>query len=116
MATGGSSAGRRRVRPFVVTGGRVAPVVDLRIESMLATVRGQRPTSYIGPEQQTILSLCTSPRSVAEVAVHLGQPIGVARVVAADLVAAGLLREHTMAGTAPDAALLERVLGGIQAL
>jgi Protein of unknown function (DUF742) len=115
MAPGGSSAGRRRVRPFVVTGGRAAPVIDLRIESMLATVRGQIPTIHIGPEQESILQICTTPRSVAEVAVHLGQPIGVARVVAADLVAAGLLREHTLVGNA-DSALLERVLGGIRAL
>lgn len=115
MSPGGSSAGRRRVRPFVVTGGRAAPVIDLRIESMLATVRGQVATVPIGPEQESILQICAAPRSLAEVAVHLGQPIGVARVVAADLVAAGLLREHTLVGNA-DSALLERVLSGIQAL
>ena len=106
---------RRRVRPFVVTGGRAAPVVDLRVESILLA-RGDAGGAP-SPEHRAIVALCAQPQSLAEVAVAMAQPVGVARILAADLVSSGVLEEHSLGdGDTVDTALLERVLSGIRAL
>jgi hypothetical protein len=83
-----------RVRPFVMTGGRVkAERRDLRLETLLqatgATVPGQ-----VSPEQEAILATCAVPRSLAEVAATCGLVLGVATVLASDLIAEGLLQVH----------------------
>lgn len=81
------------VRPFVMTGGRTrVEQRDLRLETMLKTVRsspGGLPT-----EQEAMLRLCRNPQSIAELASHLGLVVGVAAIVAGDLVAAGMLEVH----------------------
>lgn len=83
------------VRPFVMTGGRTrVERRDLRLESLLRTV-GEPPADGSRPsEQLAILELCREPQSVAEVAARLGLVVGVAAIVAADLVDEGLLEVH----------------------
>jgi len=63
--------------------------------------------------------LCRQPRSVAEIAAHLSVPLGVARVLVADLLDDGLV---TVQATLADDAgiderreLIERVLSGLHA-
>lgn len=79
------------LRPFVVTRGRSQPsVVGLRVETQLWT----RPEALDRPlrfEAQRIVEACRTPRSIAEVAVRLGMPLGVVRILVADLVADQLL-------------------------
>ncbi len=82
------------VRPFMVTGGRTTPTVDgLRIETLVSAV----PAALSAPlrfEQQAVVRLCQHPCSIAEIAAALHVPIGVARVLVADLIVAGYLRSH----------------------
>ena len=75
------------------------------------------------PEQQAILDHSREPRSVVELAALLHVPLGVARVLIADLVAAGAVQvhHHTAAdASAPpphrDTSLLKDVLHGIERL
>jgi hypothetical protein len=73
------------IRPFLVTGGRTRPLKDgLRVETIVSAL----PAALSAPlrfELRRIVELCQSPRSVAEVAVRLGIPLGVTRVLVADL-------------------------------
>lgn len=90
-------SGQSFVRPFVVTEGRTRPLRDdLRIETMVWTI----PAALSAPlrfEQRRVVELCQTPRSLAEIAAALRIPLGVARVLAADLSAGNYveLREPT---------------------
>ncbi|KAA2264286.1 DUF742 domain-containing protein [Solihabitans fulvus] len=85
------------VRPFIVTGGRTRPLHDgLRVDTLV----GALPSALSAPlafEGRRIVELCQTPKSVAEIAAGVGVPLGVARVLIADLVAGNLLtfREST---------------------
>jgi hypothetical protein len=81
--------GDRAVRPFVMTGGRTRPLVDdLRIETLVTAKRASM-TAPLKFEERTVVRLCQRAHSVAEIGAALGVPIGVARVIVADLVTAG---------------------------
>ena len=83
-----------RVRPFVMTGGRVkADRRDLRVETLLQAIAGADATRR-NPEQAAILQACASTRSVAEVAAECGLVLGVVTVLASDLIAEGALQVH----------------------
>ena len=73
------------VRPFIVTGGRTRPLHDgLRLETLVEAL----PAALSAPlqfEQRQIVELAQRPVSVAEVAARIGVPLGVARVLIADL-------------------------------
>ena len=82
------------VRPFIVTGGRTTPLRDdLRIETLVVATRAalSAPLRF---ELLTAVRLCQQPRSVAEIAATLHVPIGVAKVVVGDLMAAGHVSVH----------------------
>jgi Protein of unknown function (DUF742) len=104
------------VRPYVLTRGRTRSQYELSIETLVSAV----PMAASGPaaaEHEAVIALCQEPRSVAEVAALLGVPLGVARVILGDLVAAGAVAVHRTAGVAgPDLALMERVLAGLRRL
>ncbi|HEY8481880.1 MAG TPA: DUF742 domain-containing protein [Spirillospora sp.] len=110
------------VRPYAVTGGRTKPRYDLAIEALVtAAPYPPRDVAVLTPEYRAIMDLCRSARSVAEVSALLRLPLGVARVLIADMAAEGLLRLHqsqraTTAGGQPDLRLLERVLSGLRKL
>ena len=106
------------VRPYAWTGGRTASCVDLAIETLVSTT-GQRVDPTASLEHRTILGLCATPRSVAELAALMKMPLGVVRVLLGDLAAAGSVAVHCTAGAAdaaPDIALMRRVLTGLQRL
>jgi hypothetical protein len=113
---------RLRVRPYALTGGRVRSSTELALETIVrVTPRGETAAATLPTERRQILELCAEPSSVAEVSAHLGLPLGVARVLAGDLVTEGHLDSHANpasgeAGSRPDLRLLERVLDGLQAL
>jgi hypothetical protein len=73
------------VRPFIVTRGRTRPLHDgLRIETLVRAL----PAALSAPlqfEQRQIVELAQRPVSLAEVAARIGVPLGVARVLIADL-------------------------------
>ncbi|MFE6872864.1 DUF742 domain-containing protein [Kitasatospora sp. NPDC057692] len=109
------------IRPFAMTGGRTRPRYELALEALVsADVDPQRLATLL-PEHQRICTLCTEVKSVAEVSALLSLPLGVARILVADLAEAGLVAIHQPAsggesGTQPDVTLLERVLSGLRKL
>lgn len=106
------------VRPFIVTGGRTRPVDDrLKIETMVHAAPAAL-SAPLGFERRRIVEICQRPVSVAEVSSMLGVPIGVARVLIADLIDERLLAEHEFVGFgAPlTRSLLERIREGVRAL
>jgi Protein of unknown function (DUF742) len=107
------------VRPYAVTGGRTEPRSQLEIEAMVTAAHyGVRDLSVLSPECQAILNVCRDWRSVAEVSAVLQMPLGVARILIADMAAEGLVRVHQPdhAQGGPDVRLLERVLSGLRKL
>ncbi|MHA6625141.1 DUF742 domain-containing protein [Pseudonocardia sichuanensis] len=104
------------VRPYVLTGGRTRSSVELSIETLVSAAP-RPPAARLSGEQEVVLGLCREPRSVAELAVGAGVPLGVARVLVGDLAAAGAVAVHRTAGPdGPDLALMERVLSGLRKL
>jgi hypothetical protein len=109
------------VRPYAVTGGRTKPRYDLAVEALVtASPYPPRDVQQLTPEYRAIMDLCRSARSVAEVSALLRLPLGVARVLIADMALEGLLRLHqsspSTTGGQPDLRLLERVLSGLRNL
>jgi hypothetical protein len=107
------------VRPYAVTGGRTQPRYQLQIEAMVAASHYEaRDLSILSPECQAILGFCRDWRSVAEISAVLRMPLGVARVLVADMAVDGLVRVHQIdhAHGRPDLNLLERVLSGLRKL
>jgi hypothetical protein len=118
-AAGGDGAGRSLVRPYAVTGGRTRPRTQLEIEAMVAAAHYEaRDLSVLSPECQAILGFCRDWRSVAEISAVLRMPLGVARILIADMAVEGLVRIHQLdhAQGRPDLNLLERVLSGLRKL
>jgi hypothetical protein len=77
-----------------------------------------RDVSVLSPEYQAILGLGGGWRSVAEISAVLRMPLGVARILIADMAVEGLVRIHQLdhAQGRPDLNLLERVLSGLRKL
>jgi hypothetical protein len=113
------------VRPYAVTRGRTRPQLDIAIEALIeTTVRGRANggrSSSQGQEQQYIATLCDGRlQSLAEIAARMQLPLGVARVLIADMAADGLVAvyeptsfdDNDSVGTE----LLERVLSGLRRL
>ena len=116
---GADGAGSGLVRPYAVTGGRTKPSYQLQIEAMVAASHYEaRDLSVLSPECQAILGFCRDWRSVAEVSAVLRMPLGVARVLIADMAMEGLVRVHQAdhGQGRPDLNLLERVLSGLRKL
>jgi hypothetical protein len=114
------------VRPYAVTRGRTRPRLDIALEALVeTTVRGRAASNANGGqgrEHQYIAALCDGRlQSLAEIAARLQLPLGVARVIIADMAADGLVAVHepTILDDSNDAVgteLLERVLSGLRRL
>jgi hypothetical protein len=108
---------RSVVRPYTWTQGRTRPGQDLAVETLVSTSGGGWDlTSICSAEHAAIVELCAEIRSVAEVAALLALPLGVARVLLADMIDIGLVHVHRNSmswGDDSSLALLERVLDGL---
>ncbi|MFH8365382.1 DUF742 domain-containing protein [Streptomyces sp. NPDC018031] len=109
------------VRPYAMTGGRTRPRYQLAIEALVSTTADPSQLQGQLPEHQRICQLCREIKSVAEISALLAIPLGVARILVADLAEAGLVAIHQpggdeTAGGQPDVTLLERVLSGLRKL
>ncbi|MBB6119894.1 DUF742 domain-containing protein [Nocardiopsis algeriensis] len=106
------------MRPYSLTGGRTRPSrTDLALTAQVVSVPGSLP-SGADPELELIVSLCVHPLSVAEVASRAGLPLGVTRVLLADLADRGCVVVHTSSWEyrRPDTATLRSVLERIREL
>jgi hypothetical protein len=111
------------VRPYAVTGGRTEPADGEVLDLIAVIVDSGRPAepaqqAGLGPEHRRILNLCRRPATVADVASDTGLPVGVVRVLLADLIEQGRIKvlRSRPAGQKPSAQLLREVLHGLRAL
>lgn len=108
------------VRPYLFTNGRTRPEHQLlAVEAMVtATDKGGAATVELAPEQRCIVELCLpSAQSVAEIAAHLSMPLGVVRVLVADLAEDHLLEVFEgAADLAADVELLQRLIARVRAI
>lgn len=116
---------QRWVRPYALTKGRTRPTRELPIESLVTGTGAD--TSDGDTAWFSILELTHEPVSIAEIAARCGYVLGVARVLVADLMDAGLVRvtagiddpiadDPSGEQSSSHIALLERVLNGLQSL
>jgi hypothetical protein len=120
------------VRPYAVTGGRTEPVdgevldlmavvVAVRKRKRSGAADAARATGDLGalsPEHRRILALCQRPITVADIAADTTLPLGVVRVLLADLTQQrriSVLPQHPPEEQ-PSADLLKEVLHGLRAL
>jgi hypothetical protein len=106
------------VRPYAITGGRARPRNDnLEVEALVSTTFTGEIVPYLSWERRTIIRLCQDVQSVAEISARMEMPLGVARVLVADMADEGLVAVHRpseLIGDHPDLGLLERVLYGLR--
>jgi predicted Rossmann fold nucleotide-binding protein DprA/Smf involved in DNA uptake len=111
------------VRPYALTGGRTEPADGEVLDLIAVIVDSRRPADpadrfTLSPEDRRILKLCQQPATVADVASDTGLPLGVIRVLLADLIQQGRINlvAGRPAGGQPSAQLLREVLHGLRAL
>jgi hypothetical protein len=96
MDKSGSSAPRDKpslVRPYTLTAGRTSASVVLPLEAPIEANESARNHGWLPNDVRgDIVKLCATRPSVAELAARLNVPLGVARVLVADLVRSGHLR------------------------
>ena len=112
------------VRPYAVTGGRTEPadgqVLDL-IAVVVATSKGGEAggeSSRRSPEHRKIVELARQPTTVADIASGTQLPVGVVRVLLADLIMLGAIKvvRQRPAREMPSDDLLREILNGLRAL
>jgi hypothetical protein len=111
------------VRPYALTGGRTDPsgdaVLDL-ISVILASGPPPKPAQSpgLGPEHRKLIRMCQEPITVADAAADLALPLGVVRVLLADLIQQDMItvqpRPAVRRQASPD--LLKEVLDGLRSL
>ena len=114
------------VRPYAVTGGRTRPKVEIAIEALVETTHKGRNgfrdgVQFQGREQQYIVTLCDGRlQSLAEISARMSLPLGVARVLVADMASDGMVAVYEPTSIdgndAVGTELLERVLSGLRKL
>lgn len=110
------------VRPYALTGGRTEPA-DGEVLDLIAVVVASGKATRTGdpaassPEHRRILRLCRKPATVADLASDTALPLGVVRVLLADLILQGQITvlPNQPAREQP-AELLREVLHGLRAL
>jgi len=111
---------RAIVRPYTRTGGRTHSGYRLELETLLSVPRHLYiDLAALRADHRAICVACRTPQSTAEVSVHLGLPLGAARVLIADTVDMGLLTIHEntqTVGSKPTLDLMGRVLAGLREL
>ncbi len=103
------------VRPFVMTGGRTRTNdTSLRVETMVQTVNDDKANLTF--EHARIVEACWEPRSIAELAVEVAMPLGVAMVLVGDLVEAGCLETTYSDPVELELSALTRMIERVRAL
>ncbi|KUH73672.1 hypothetical protein AU184_07330 [Mycolicibacterium novocastrense] len=109
------------VRPYILTAGRTDSRVSLPLEAPIETVDSAKPPRWPGNDVRgQIVAMCVDHPSVAEIAVKLSLPLGVARVLIGDLVTQGYVAVGSTLGESADVderrELIGRTLRGLKAL
>jgi hypothetical protein len=107
----------RLIRPYAITGGRTVTGTEISLEAQIQS--SARASEHLGGyrwEAAQVVELVKSPMALIEIAARLEIPIGVARVLVADLIDDGAVVLHVPEKTQHYASLLERVLDGVRNL
>lgn len=107
------------VRPYALTGGRTQPSGEsFDLVSMVVAVRGSHADLQdLEPEHRLVLRLCRLPISVADLAADLDLPLGVVRILIADVRERGLVAvHHPVPIRLTDPRLLREVADGLRRL
>ena len=111
------------VRPYAVTGGRTEPA-DGKVLDLIAVVVATKgdgsggESSRRSPEHRKIVELAHQPTTVADIASGTRLPVGVVRVLLADLIMLGAVKvvRQRPARDMPSDDLLREILNGLRAL
>ncbi|HEX4088031.1 MAG TPA: DUF742 domain-containing protein [Trebonia sp.] len=111
------------VRPYAVTGGRTEPADGDTLTLLTLLVGTGRPLpdegpDRLAPEHRQLLSLCSRQVTLADLAADTALPVGVVRVLVADLTQLGAI---TVVGQQPAGQqtgndVLQEILNGLRAL
>lgn len=107
------------VRAFLVTSGRTTSALVLEFESMVSVAPNRENDGGLRFERAQAFALCATfgAQSIAELSARLSIPIGVAKVIAGDLVQEGFLTVHAaQPNLSKDVAMLRRLIHGVRAL
>src|SRR5260370_41223282 len=97
------------VRPYAVTSGRTQPsgtVIDMlavvsKLRRMSVDALEPEQEARLGPEHRKLLQACREPVAVADLASDLDLPLGVVRILIADLREHGLVSVRQPAPAGP---------------
>jgi Protein of unknown function (DUF742) len=107
------------VRPYAMTSGRTRPVRgSFDLISMILATAPAGVSADLGPEAISIIRLCRTPLSVAEIAAHLDLPSGTVKVILGDLLGREMIRASSpMPGAEASAEpVLEAVMHALRSL
>jgi hypothetical protein len=113
------------VRPYAVTSGRTKPtgdVIDMvavvsAIRSVSVSELDSEQVSVLGPEHRRVLASCRISVAVADLAADLDLPLGVVRILIADLRDQGLVNVRQPApGGLADLSILKEVADALRRL
>lgn len=111
---------RSLVRPYARTGGRTRPDHSLELEALVTTSdQGSRYEGVRTEEHRHICDFCARSRTLADIVSELRLPLGVVKVIVADMAYAGLVRIHQPGLTIGDRSsreFMERLLEGLRNL
>lgn len=107
------------VRPYYLTRGRTRSFNDVvTFETIVAVA--PMPSPYIQTlrfEEQALVELCAEPQSIVEISARLRLPVAVAKVLAGDLAAFGVLEVFAPPDDVlDDIALIDTVIDGLRQL
>jgi Protein of unknown function (DUF742) len=107
------------VRHYALTAGRTRPPGDKLdlIDVVTAVIDPPADTRDLQPEHRRLIDLCQAPAAVADLASQIDLPLGVIRILLADLREQGLVRVAKAPGRdTPQEGVLRSVLDGLRAL
>jgi hypothetical protein len=113
------------VRPYAVTSGRTHPSgAAIDMVAVVSALRGMsladlepEQEAKLGPEHRRVLKSCRLPVAVADLAADLDLPLGVVRILIADLREQGLVNVRQPAPSGfSDVAILKEVADALRRL
>ena len=111
------------VRPYAVTGGRTEPADGEVLTLLTVLVATGRPLptddpARLAPEHHRLLSLCSRQMTLADLAADTALPLGVVRVLVADLTELGAITvvAQRSADQPTGNDVLKEILNGLRAL